>query len=143
MSELKVLTGGAKRMWLREHRAEVVDFYEKEGKEATKKRYRLTHDTLGSLLKGERKPFGCEFTRYDRLELKVNMTQANIEDLRAEVSELKEMFATFQESVAEQLKRGFLLPLIRAVIRLDQGLELEPKPDPLNLTNMVTRCNLK
>lgn len=139
MREYKRLTGGQKRMWLRQHRDEILEFYDKEGEEATKRRFHLTHDTLGSLLRDERKPFGCEFTRYDRLEMKVNMAMAAVEDLRAEVRELKELFDKFQEGVSEQLKRSFLLPLLQAGIKLDPSLELKPKPDVLNIDSLISQ----
>jgi hypothetical protein len=138
--ELQGLSGGKKQMWLRQHRDTILEYYEKEGAEATRERFHLKQYTLDSLLKDKRKPFAPELTRYDRLELKVNMAQAALEDLKAEVQQLKEAFSLFQESVGEQIKRNFFMPLLQAGIRLDPRLELRPAPDPLNIDYLIRQA---
>lgn len=141
--ELEGLIGGPKQMWLRQHRDEVLEFYEKEGAEATRERFHLKQYTLDSLLKDKRKPFAPELTRYDRLELKVNMAQAALEDLRAEVKQLQEAFSLFQESVGEQIKQNFFLPLLQAGIKLPASLELKPGSDPLSVESLICQARHK
>jgi len=133
------LSGGKKRMWLRVHRDEVLAYLEKNGEEATMKEYHLRKGTLDrviSLSEG----YYPRFTRYDSLELKINRDEVSIADLRGELRELKELFAVFQESVAEQIKQNFLIPLLQAGIRPPEGLELAPHPDLLNVNSLIEQA---
>ncbi len=138
--ELRDLRGGEKRMWLRIHRDEVLEYLEDHGEEATKEKYHLKHDTLDRVIRPEGGNYP-RFTRYDRLEMKVNMAKAKVDDLTGEVRELKEQFAKFQESVGEQLKQSFLLPLLRAGIRLPPELLLKPGPDYLNVKFLLSQAS--
>lgn len=132
------LKGGEKRMWLRIHQDEVLEYLEEHGEEATKEKYHLTHDTLDRVKIPEGGHYSS-FTRYDRLEMKVNIAKAGLEDLTGEVRELKEQFGKFQESIGEQLKQNFLLPLLAAGFKLPTELELKPKPDSLNVEALLSQ----
>lgn len=138
--ELGDLRGGEKRMWLRLHRDEVLEYLEEHGEEATKEKYHLVKDeTLDRVIRPEGGHYP-RFTRYDRLEMKVNMAKAGLEDLTGEVRGLREQFGKFQESVGEQLKQSFLLPLLRAGIRLPPELLLKPGPDYLNVQALLSQA---
>jgi hypothetical protein len=140
MENYKELSGGKKQMWLRQHRDEVLEFYDKHGAEATKEQYNLLPSTLDSILKDKPKPFTGRFSRQDELQLRLNMTNAEMVTLRTEVRELKELFLSFQDSVSEQLKQKFLLPLLQAGIRVDSNLQLKPQPDVLEVKSLLRQA---
>ena len=80
------------------------------------------------------------FTKYDQLEMRINMAEASVADLKGEIRELKDQFARFQESVGEQLKQNFFLPLLAAGFKLPLELELKPKPDSLNVEALLNQA---
>jgi len=139
LKELWNLRGGEKRMWLRQHQEEVLEYLEHHGELATKEKYHLTHDTLDRVISPEG-GYYPRFSRYDELQLKLNITEAGVAELRAEVKELKEQFARFQDSVAEQLKQNFFLPLLQAGIRLPGGMDANPGPDRLRISDLMEQA---
>lgn len=133
-SELGELKGGAKEMWLRQNKEEVMEYYEKNGAEATKRRYTLKPETLEAMLgNGRRKPFVTPFTKTDKLELELEIANAGVKELRAEVAELKEQFGNFQQAVSEQLTKNFFLPLLQHGVELSDTFDMKPAPDRLSL----------
>lgn len=143
--EAKPMSGGQKRMWLRIHRDEVLDFFEMYGEEATRVKYSLVKhgkwdDSLASLLKGSRVPFtgfgradGRVDGLSDGLEIRIQIAESVGQDLRVEVRELKEAFGNFQDTVSEQLRKSFLLPLLQALIKLNPSFEPHPELDAFRL----------
>jgi hypothetical protein len=60
------LEGGQKRLFLQNHRAEVIEYHKKFGREATKSHYHLKDYTLDTFLSSEREPFKTSFTIADK-----------------------------------------------------------------------------
>lgn len=113
--------GGGKHMWLKQHRAEILDYLKEHGTGATMAKYRMTFPTLESLATGdpasvllrEVKGIVSQDPMLDTvLEAKrqaeaacivaERARQANA-DLRREIRELKQAFGMFQQSIAEQI----------------------------------------
>lgn len=59
------LAGGPKQKWLREHRQEVLNYYNENGPEATMQRFRMKQFTFSNFL-GKPAPDYQKFTKADR-----------------------------------------------------------------------------
>lgn len=132
-NELAGIKGGEKELWIRQNKTEILEYYDKNGIEATKNRYLLKSETLEALLgNGRRQPFVQPFTKMDKLELRIEQYRCDAQDLKREIAELREAFAGFQGQVAGQITKKFLLPLLQH-LQVDDTLGNKLPEDPLRL----------
>jgi len=135
--ELRGLTGGSKSIWLRTHHQEVISYYEENGREPTMRHFRIWKETtMDAILEGGKAPFVEKYGKVDKLESLVLCNRVAIQDLRFEVKQLREEFAHFQETVAGQMMRKLLLPLIQSAIQMDDSFNSEPKSSSLSLGDL-------
>lgn len=78
------------------------------------------------------------------LNLRIQIYQCEVTQLRKELGDLRQEFSRFQGNVSDQLRDKFFLPLLRSA--LQPGEEFTDKPaDPLSLVGFdakVVRSNL-
>lgn len=107
-----------------------------------KKEFGLSHLTLEDLLAHEPEQWRIPtFTKTDKALSLAEINQANVEDLRKEIKELKEQFSKFQETVSSQVADKFLKPLV-SQLRLPPELESKPEPDNLKLDMVPQKFNV-
>jgi len=63
---IRSVSGGAKRMWLRQHREEILRYLKENGEEATRKHFQLKQFTLEQFLAGDAEPLKDTFSKADR-----------------------------------------------------------------------------
>ena len=133
-SEVAQLRGGEKMMWLREHGDEVEEYFYQFGEAAARNRFCLTGATLDAVLKGGRhQPFVNRYTRVDKLEMSFEAYRDDTQDLRGEVKELRHEFSQFQITVAQELMKKLLLPLLQGALHYEGNGDKKPKD---NLTEI-------
>ena len=144
--ELHGLKGGEKRMWLKIHRDEVLQYLDEHGEEATRRRYALARDYLLSELQ-QRDSYhpgpddGIRIKPVDRNEFEYLHSQ--VIELRHEVSELKRLFSMFSDNVSLSLAKKFIAPMLSAAIDVGPGMDLikDKDSDPLNVQNNMLKIN--
>lgn len=127
--DLEGLNAAELQMWRRQHRKEILDYLEQNGKEATMKRYRFSHqDVFERFIEHPPPPRpSCEkFTKLDKVEMLAQMALASGRESKSEIRELKEAYEKFTDSVGDQLAQKFFLPLLRMALKVDPSLELKP-----------------
>lgn len=149
---LLYMRGGQKGKWLRQHRAEVLDFLAAHGILNTLVKFHLHTDTLDRLLSQNPKDNDPRYRNtgvvppahpepvfqaaFDAIEvaekakLIAESAKQDVSALRRELRELREQFSQFQDAVSTEIVTKFLKPLLERITVPD---ELEPNPDPLTL----------
>lgn len=123
------IKGGTKAKFLNDNRNFILNYLELFGKEDTMAKFNLQYDTLESLLfKGSAPQRNIVKDRFERVELKAQIATVAVEELKAEIRDLKSQFEDFQASVALQLVNKIFKPLMQQ-IQLPAGLELRPGKD--------------
>lgn len=130
------ISGGQKRMWLRQHREEVLRYLKENGEETTCKYFHLHQFTLEQFLASEAEPLKDSFSKADRALARVDVMDAGLMELRRELRDLKEAFALFQDTVSTQLTEKFFKPLLERAIQPGPELEVRTAKDPLLLSNL-------
>ena len=133
LERLKGLKGGPKHMWLEQHRELVLQFHHEFGDEATKETFHLRESTLHNLLPRIRNTYRPKLTKVDRALAQAEIVSADIQQLRQEVSSLKQLFERFQLTVGEQLVEKFFKPLLQRGISIDSDLFTQKEEDKLSL----------
>lgn len=141
---LSGLRGGQKAMWLRLHHQEVLDYYQTNGVEATKREFHIFKDTTMDALLNDMgysyQPYrGKPLDKPGELELRVQICLADNSELRQEIGELRQQFADFQQEVSEQLIDKFFKPLLQAGIQLDDSFKLKSRKDRLSLEGLSSQ----
>ncbi len=151
------LKGGAKHMYLRLHRAEIIGYLNAHGIGPTLTQYHICSVTLDNLLtQGDKgndpryrytgtapsRPNPVLLTALDALNIAdkskviAEMAQGSVADLRRELRELREQFALFQQAVATDLATRFLKPLLE-FMKVPDTLDVKTKADPLSVTALL------
>ncbi|MFC2062475.1 hypothetical protein ACFLS8_00795 [Chloroflexota bacterium] len=135
MARLKKLSGGEKQLWIKNNWAEIETYYERNGFEATCKKYRMKVITLERFLRNAKAKKTCQVcsTNDELTKLRVEVLRSDVAGLRGEIRELKETYGLFIESVAEQVKLGLLIPLLRSSIKVPRELASKAIVDALRL----------
>lgn len=138
--ELRGLSGGPKSMWLRTHREQIIEYYDRHGEEATRRRYGIARiDVLEELIirpKTVRFDNPLSTSRLDRYAI----LEEDIRSLKKEVVELKRQFSLFTDAVSTQFAQNFFKPLLAMSIKLDSDLEsMQPGYNPLNISNLIKK----
>lgn len=137
--ELRTLRGGAKSMWLRIHRQEVIEYASLNGIFAARLKYGITNDrVIEDLYLRRGNPRSSSETKpvpynkeYDPLFAKpverpeFEYLHQDVISLRKEVRELKRIFSLFQESVADSLAKKLMIPMLEQTIELPEGMDLK------------------
>ena len=119
--DLKGLSGGSKQIWIKQNKKLVVDYYNTFGSEDTCQKFCLGQETLQKILDSyEDKVFD---DRLERLALKCEIATDAGRHARHELNVMRKQFELFQESVADQLAKNFLIPLLKHTLRLPAELE--------------------
>lgn len=122
--ELEGLKGGRKQKFNRENHDQIVLDCARYGREETKKKYRLTSNTLDKILRENKQPDIS--TSSDRaLNLALLADERSLEVQRT-VNQLKDAYSKFPDLVSQSLAENFFKPLL-AHIKIPP--ELEAKPD--------------
>ncbi|MFC2056237.1 hypothetical protein ACFLTO_01555 [Chloroflexota bacterium] len=137
LEQFTKLRGGQKHMWLGRHRESILAFYDEFGETATRTTFNITGNTLHNLLNS--KASHRNYTRLskaDKALAQTEIAQADVQELRKEIRELRHIFESFQQSVGEQLVNKFFLPLLQAGLSVDNDLNSEKKDEPLRIDNI-------
>jgi excisionase family DNA binding protein len=130
------LNGGDWQLWLRLHQEEIVAFHGEHGTQATLLHFRIKAETLEKVLNNElHRPFVTPLTETDKLELRVSCLHDEVRSLRSEIADLKQSFHLFQQGVAGDITKKFLIPLLELGIRPNPEIEELAKSDPLSLVD--------
>lgn len=114
---LRDLSGGKKQMWLRGNRQKVLEFYYANGEEATKKEFRLTHDTLNAFLN---RP-SVDYNKMTESKRALYIAQTAVDTARENTRRVFE--------VQEELRK--IYPYVQFVYALSQLLRAaQVLPDP-------------
>ena len=132
LDKLVGLKGGPKHMWLTQHRNLVLEFHQGFGEEATKQTFHLTGTTLHNLLTSLTTNRSYKLTKVDRALAQVEISRADIKEIRQEIILLRQLFERFQLSVGEELIEKFFMPLLQTGIKVDSNLTIEEE-DKLSL----------
>ncbi len=134
----RAMKGGEKRKWLRLHYDEIMAYYQDNGEAATREKYNIRRDIAWDHFIGGEKPQMPKFSKSDRaIELAKIAIESNRE-LKGEIVGMRRDFRLFCETVGEDVKKGLIIPLLRAQIKLPPELE-EKMTDPLSLNNFNGR----
>lgn len=131
------MKGGKKQLWLREHRALVLEYLNAYGTEATIKYFNMSRRTLDAFVSREEPFHPSPFAKADKALQQIEIIREQIYDTNARVRHMQGQFEQFTETVGDQLGRKFFTPLLRHVIKLPKSLEIEQKPDPLELAGLT------
>lgn len=127
--ELRGLSGGAKQLWLRSHRAEVDEFYRRHGPDATMAEYGMRAATLARFLLRRQKDIRInKMSEADRMVLRIAMEGDR--ELKRRIARLEE-WQTAVEPVI-QVGRGIIATLAGFKGKVEQ---LPVKDNPLSLAN--------
>jgi hypothetical protein len=130
------LNGGDWQLWLRLHQEEIVAFHGEHGTQATLLHFRIKAETLEKVLNNElHQPFVTPLTETDKLELRVSCLHDEVRSLRSEIADLKQSFHLFQQGVAGDITKKFLIPLLELGIQSNPEIEGLANSDPLSLAD--------
>lgn len=130
------MSGGAKQLWLRLHRDEVMAFFEAHGEAAARERYNIRKDTTWEhFLKG-RQVRVAKLTKADKAIARAEIAEQGLRDVKREVRALKDQYGRFVPLLADQITRKFFIPLMSGKVELPPELEYKPEPDPLDITDI-------
>jgi hypothetical protein len=131
--DIKSLRGGKKQMFIREHYEEIMASYHRNGVEVTMRKYFLSPATMVKILRGNKQPVMAGSG--DRALDLAQMANLRSIETKKSVNELKHDYLRFQDTVSEDIRNKFLVPLMQLVIRIPP--ELEAKDDRLRLSDVV------
>lgn len=132
----KGMRGGRKQMWLREHRALVLEYLNAYGPEETIKHFNMKRSTLDSLVNRVEPWNPTPFAKAEKALQQIEILREQVYDTNARQRYMEVQFGQFAETVSDQISRKFLAPLLRHTIKLPKSLEIEQKPDPLELSGL-------
>ncbi len=134
MVNWKALKGGEKNLALRQHKSEILAFYEQNGEQATRERYNIRKDTTWKHFLNGRQVRMAKLTKADKAIARAEIAEEGLRDVRREIRELKDQYGQFVPYLADEITRKFFVPLMSGKVELPPELEYKPSPDPLDLT---------
>ena len=105
------LSGGPKQKWLREHRQEVMSYYNEHDPDATMKRYNIRPMTLDNFLR-EKQIHQDKLSKADKAVIRAEIVEQGLREVRHEVAEMKKQYEEFVPLIANQLTDKFFIPLL-------------------------------
>ncbi|MFC2025336.1 hypothetical protein ACFLTG_02875 [Chloroflexota bacterium] len=137
LDQFTKLKGGQKHMWLEHHRVSILAFYDEFGETATRTTFNLTEQTLHNLINSTTSHRSYNrLSKADKAISQAEIARADVQELRKEIRQIRQLFEHFQQSVGEQLVNKFFLPLVKAGLTIDYDLNLEKKDDPIRIDNI-------
>lgn len=111
------LKGGAKQLWLKLHKREVLDYYLLHDIAATCEEFNMGILTVQDMIKnsGEElfeKPVPPAEISNDKILIRLELVEGRTRETNGLVRQLQEDYNNFIPSVAEQVARGYLIPAI-------------------------------
>jgi hypothetical protein len=138
------LSGGRKTLWLKAHNKEVLSYYASFGRDATMRRYGMQPTTFNNFLLRNNMP-AEPVSDTEVLSIKIQIIDAKLNDVRADVTNMKNAFTNFSEAVSKRLEAQIMRPFIRALLADPPDIKLSKDNDlcleDLNLPGDKTKPN--
>ena len=135
------MRGGEKAMWLRQHRAEVAEYYERFGRDRAKEHYQLADETLNDILRD--KGLASGMSDAERA-LAIAMSAIEIaREANRNNFKLETKFGLFQDAVTSGMVESFLKPLMSHVLGEKMPASLEEKPNCTLCLEEITESERK
>lgn len=148
IEELRGLRGGAKNLWIRCHKEEILNYCTRFGEERCRRHFGLNRDNI--LPELEHRPVKDKTTdilqedfRFKRVEYgEYEILHQDVIALRNEVLELKRLFALFEDSISGQLVQKFFKPLLSRALSINSDLEsINNDVDPLDVRAILKQSS--
>lgn len=136
--EIVGLSGGKKERWLRLHRTEVLDYYDKHGFEDTRRQYCMKFETLERFIDGCRQVQLTPVTKADTALAQVEILRHDVHELSNKITFMAGQYSEFTGYVAGTLARR-MEPIIRESLSGAPSLPSADKTEELSLADFPTR----
>lgn len=156
------LKGGCKKLWLKLHHQEVMDYYALHGLEMTKRRFHFLNITMDDLFPDsarpkKQRPYTMALLAEQIKELEgrvddlvswqektiiyVDMLQGQRSELIARVKQVEQEYSEFQDFIKTQLSQG-VMQLLNTMLTgeapdIGAVTHLLDKPDALSVANLL------
>ena len=132
--DISNLKGGQKRMWIEQNYELIITLHDELGFEMTCMALHMKHDTLERVLTSRPiRRHRARLDKSDRALIQVEILRTELREVKHEITQLKQDYSTFQESISQQLIDKLLKPLIQHSFTLPQELELKEQENRLRL----------
>lgn len=131
----KGLSGGAKKLWLENHRDEVYAYWKSHGDTKTRVAYGLQQTTLDNFLIGMGESRG-PLTDTDKIMMRLEYVEGRVRSHEHRLDIQDKNYSQFVELVSGQVAKIYeqnLNMMLRSVIQIPENLEVKNTSDALCL----------
>lgn len=135
--------GGRKQLWIRQHAAMILDFYNTFGRDKTMQQFDMQPGTLDHFLKSQSQPVqeltevDIAVSRIETLEMRARDAEHRLDYINSKVNNA---YSEMTEEITAAIARDFFEPMLQ--FALDKAKKArKPEDDPLALDGNDLRLN--